>query len=368
MRERVGRAASIDPVSAPVRRLRRIVVMNRGKAPRVSIVMPAHNLERYVGQAIASVLSQSEGSFELLAVDDGSTDGTRDAIRAFRDDRVRLIEMETNQGQGVARNRALAEARGEWVALLDADDWWAPRRLERLLDAATRADAAMVADDCHLIEDGALRPWGRLLRVRGLHLDAPRLIRVEEYVRIDLGLTKPIVRRDVLTRHGIVFDERLTHVEDFVFSIQCLLAGARLIVVPEAYYYYRARHRASSSDRAGVLREHVTAAERLCSDERVRPHAGLRRALAGSIRRDRSEMPYYELVWFLKAGRIGSAAGVVLHSPGVLAVVARHLPLVLRARLSRSHHRAAGAMPPIPARPEPDGRRRGPSPDSAAGG
>jgi succinoglycan biosynthesis protein ExoO len=304
-------------------------------APRVSVVVPAYNVERYIGQAIASVLAQSEASLELLVVDDGSTDATRHAVGAVHDDRLRLLAMPGNRGQGAARNRALSEVRGEWVALLDADDWWAPGRLERLLEAAGRAGAAMVVDDCHLIEDGASRPWGSLQRLRGLHVDAPRLMDAAEFVRIDLGLAKPIIRRDVLVRQGIAFDEALHYVEDFAFYLECLLGGASLLIVPDAYYYYRARHGAVSSDRVSVLREHAEVAERLARDERLQPDSALRRALARAARQDRSGISYYELVRFLKAGRITAATRVVLRSPGALLAVARHLPTVLRARLSR---------------------------------
>jgi succinoglycan biosynthesis protein ExoO len=317
--------------------------MTQGITPRVSVVMPTYNLEQYVGKAIASVLAQSEASFELLVVDDCSTDATRDVVRAHNDGRVRLLAMERNQGQSAARNRALAEARGEWVAQLDADDWWAPERLERLLEAADLADAAMVADDCHLIEDGATRPWGSLLGLHGLHIEAPRLVGATEYVRVDLGPAKPIIRRDVLVRHGIAYDEGLHRVEDFAFGLDCLLAGASLLVVPEAYYYYRARRGARTSDRVAVLREHVEVVERLARDERVQPDPELRRALARVARRDRSGIPYYELVGFIKAGRIAAAARVVLRSPGVLLVVAGQLPIVLRARLSRPR---GGSGPP----------------------
>lgn len=307
-------------------------------APRVSVVMPTYNVERYVGQAISSVLAQSEASLELIVVDDASTDATRDRVRAFHDDRLRLLAMERNGGQATARNRALSEARGEWVALIDADDWWAPERLERLLAAAAQANASMVADDCHLIEDGATRPWGSLMGMHGLHIEAPRLVGAAEFVRVDLGPTKPIIRRDVLTRNGITFDKTLHSVEDFAFSLECLLGGASFLVVPEAYYFYRGRRGATcSSDRVGVLREHAEVTERLAGDSRVRANGELWRALARVARRDRSGIPYYELVGLLEAGRMASAARVVLHSPDVLAVVARNLPIVVRARLSRPH-------------------------------
>jgi succinoglycan biosynthesis protein ExoO len=195
----------------------------------------------------------------------------------------------------------------------------------------------MVVDDCHLIEDGATRPWGSLLGLHGLRIETARTVGGAEFVRVDLGPTKPLIRRELLVRHAIAYDETLRRVEDFAFSLECLLSGARLVVVPEAYYFYRGRGGATcSSDRIGVLREHVEVAERLARDPRVRSDPELRRALARVARRDRAGMPYYEMVGFVRARRIAAAARVVVRSPNVIRLVASHLPIVLRARLSRA--------------------------------
>jgi succinoglycan biosynthesis protein ExoO len=309
--------------------------MTQRGAPRVSVVVPAHNVEPWIGKAIASVLTQTEPSFELLVVDDCSTDATREVIRSIHDARLRLIESERNGGTSAARNRAISQARGEWIALLDADDWWEPQRLERLLEAASQAKTTMVVDDCYLIEDGAMRPWSRLFRVRGLQIDAPRLIGAAEFMRLDLGLAKPMIRRDYLIRHCITFDEQERRAEDFPFYVNCLLAGASLLGVPDAFYFYRARRGAATSDRVGVNESMTTIADRLARDERVRNDPELRLALARLGHRARSEIRYYELVRFLKAGRIVPAAGVAIRSPGVLWTAARHTPTVLRARRSR---------------------------------
>src|SRR4051812_44688990 len=100
----------------------------------VSILMPAYNAERYVAEAVASVLAQTHRDFELLAIDDGSTDGTLGILQSFAatDPRVRILSHE-NTGMGRALNAALERCRHEWVARMDADDVMVPDRLERQL-------------------------------------------------------------------------------------------------------------------------------------------------------------------------------------------------------------------------------------------
>lgn len=104
--------------------------------PRVSIILAVHNGERYLSFALESVLGQSFGSFELLVVDDGSTDGTRAVIdRAVAADaRVRAFHIGPSGRAAIPRNLALAEVRGEFVTFIDHDDWWEPDRLMRMVD------------------------------------------------------------------------------------------------------------------------------------------------------------------------------------------------------------------------------------------
>lgn len=104
--------------------------------PTVTVVMPAYNAAAYVRRAIDSVLAQTWVDRELLVVDDGSSDGTLDVLAGYGN-RLRVI-TQANAGPAAARNRGLLEARGRYVAFLDADDWWLPTKLERqvaLLDA-----------------------------------------------------------------------------------------------------------------------------------------------------------------------------------------------------------------------------------------
>lgn len=99
-------------------------------AQRLTVFMPAFNAEKYIGEAIGSILNQSYEDFELLIIDDGSTDGTVTIIESFNDGRIRLLLNGDNKGLTYTRNKGLREAKGELLAILDADDWAYPNRLE----------------------------------------------------------------------------------------------------------------------------------------------------------------------------------------------------------------------------------------------
>ena len=99
----------------------------------VSIIMPCYNAAPYIAQSIDSVLAQTYEDWELLITDDGSTDKSVDIIQAYcdKDERIRLERSETHCGPGTTRNKAMARARGQYIAFLDADDLWLPDKLER---------------------------------------------------------------------------------------------------------------------------------------------------------------------------------------------------------------------------------------------
>jgi glycosyltransferase involved in cell wall biosynthesis len=99
-------------------------------APTVSVIIPSHNYGRFLGEALGSVLAQSFADFEVTVVDDGSTDDTQAVLDGFHDPRLRRIRIE-NSGNSVAINTGLDAARGEFIAILDADDRWRPAKLER---------------------------------------------------------------------------------------------------------------------------------------------------------------------------------------------------------------------------------------------
>lgn len=112
----------------------------------VSIVMPAYRAAGTIEDSIRSVLAQTHTEWELLVADDCSPDATREVVAAWaqRDPRIRLVAMPVNGGPAAARNGALAQAQGRWIAFLDSDDLWLPRKLERSLAHARTTAAPLV--------------------------------------------------------------------------------------------------------------------------------------------------------------------------------------------------------------------------------
>lgn len=292
----------------------------------VSVIVPAYNVAPYIGQCLASALAQTVDDLEVLIVDDGSTDGTADAVAAFQDSRVRLLGDGVNRGRSAARNAAIRAARGEWLALLDADDWWAPVRLERLLAVAAAQAADIVADDLAVIRDGASEPYTTALLKRRLRLRQPRPITPEQAIDWDLGITQPLVRRSFWVAAGIAFDESLrAGEEDFPALLACLLAGARFVLLPEAYYFYRQRSGSATSQRERLFRASREVTLRLLADPAVQGRAGVRAALQRRLRHLEQVLAYHHFKRLMAERRYGPGLRYLLGQPDLARFLGQHL-------------------------------------------
>ena len=187
--------------------------------PQVSVMMPVYNGEKYVADAIRSLLAQTWQDWELIVVDDGSTDATPRILDQFRDRRIRRV-WQQNAGEAVARNTALDLARGERLAFLDADDVYLPSALEahsRFLEIHPEWDA--VFSDGYLV-DGSGGVLSRLTEHRpGIHTGDI----LEPLVLTASVITVPVctmLRRNMVDRHTIRFDPSLIIGPDWDFWIQ----------------------------------------------------------------------------------------------------------------------------------------------------
>ena len=105
----------------------------------VSIIMPSFNTGKYITETIESVLAQSYKNWELIIVDDCSSDNTDEILSTYlSDDRIHYLKNEKNSGAAFSRNAALREAKGRWIAFLDSDDLWMPEKLEKQIDFMDR--------------------------------------------------------------------------------------------------------------------------------------------------------------------------------------------------------------------------------------
>jgi glycosyltransferase involved in cell wall biosynthesis len=128
--------------------------------PRVSVIIPVRNRETLIQRAIHSVLNQTYRDFEIIVVDDGSTDNTASvaALLAEQDKRVRLLRHVSNRGAQAARNTGIRNAKGEWIAFLDSDDQWYPESLEVRLQLAVKNKLHVVHSECDVLKPESTEP------------------------------------------------------------------------------------------------------------------------------------------------------------------------------------------------------------------
>lgn len=186
--------------------------------PRVSVIIPTYNRRDYVQEAIDSVLAQTFTDYEIIVIDDGSTDGTGEALRARYGDRIHY-EWQGNQGESVARNRGIELARGEYIAFLDSDDLWLPEKLEKqvaYLDAHLDTGAVFCQS---LIIDSEGNPWPSN-QILGLDIHTEDLIL--DNLLCNNIISAPmilLVRRNIINKVG-GFDTSIRYGEDWDFSIR----------------------------------------------------------------------------------------------------------------------------------------------------
>ena len=214
-----------------------------------SVLIDTYNHERFIEKAIVSVLEQDfpAGEREIIVVDDGSTDGTREIVRKF-EPRVRLLEKK-NGGQASAFNAGIPECRGEIVAFLDGDDWWAGKKLTRVAETmAGDATIGIVGHGLVVVErDGSER---NEILLDGFRFEAGTMEGARLFQRRGafLGTSRMTIRSELLRRIGRVPEEIKIQADEYLFTMASVLAGTEIL--PEALTYYRL-HEENSFELAG---------------------------------------------------------------------------------------------------------------------
>ncbi|WP_165217351.1 glycosyltransferase family 2 protein [Affinirhizobium pseudoryzae] len=213
--------------------------MREEKSPEVCVVIAAKDAADTIGRAIQSALREPEVA-EVVVVDDGSSDTTSDVAKALDDGSGRLIvvRFEQNQGPSAARNRAMAVSRAPLIAVLDADDFFFPRRFAAMI-RETGWD--MIADNIGFIHHDpteAIKPDRFHARTRSLsiHDFVDGNISRRGRQRGEIGFLKPVMRRTFLEAHALRYDEALRLGEDYDLYLRALVCGARYKVIDHCGY------------------------------------------------------------------------------------------------------------------------------------
>lgn len=231
--------------------------------PRVSVLMAAHNVERYISEAVGSIVGQSFSDLELLVLDDASTDGTAGIVQRFAavDDRVILIRADANLGRSRARNRLLSMAKGDFVAIMDADDVAMPERIARQVDFLERSpDHVAVGGQADWIDE-----VGRVIGLAPFPCDHASIDAENLRGRAVIYHPSALIRAEPFHRLG-GYDENLLVAEDLDLWLRLAELG-KLANLPETVLRYRLHDKSSQ---VSLAKEIVEAARMACWNAHVR--------------------------------------------------------------------------------------------------
>jgi succinoglycan biosynthesis protein ExoO len=208
-----------------------------------TVIIPNFSAEATLLRAVHSVLTQSLRDIEVIVIDDASTDRSWQLMLDLlpRDQRVRAVRHKANSGKPIAMNRGIALARGRWLAVLDADDWYHSDRLAALIELGEQHQADMVSDNQFLYDASAARVVGTAWpeRAAAWPLGFDDFLRGSNaYDSFNLGMLKPVIRLDFIQRAGLGYEIEARHGQDFFHLLQFYLCGGRAVVSDQPLYFY----------------------------------------------------------------------------------------------------------------------------------
>lgn len=208
--------------------------------PMVSIIVPIYNAEQYLRRCVDSILNQEYTDYELLLVNDGSTDASGDICEEYgdQDPRVIVIQKE-NTGVSDSRNRALDRARGKYLQFLDSDDWITPDATRLFVRAAEEYGCDMVISDFYRVVGERLSPKGDIEEEGVLTREEFAAHMMENPADFYYGvLWNKLYRRDIVEEHKLRMDTDISWCEDFMFNLEYIRHARRFYALHTPIYYY----------------------------------------------------------------------------------------------------------------------------------
>lgn len=212
----------------------------------VSIIMPAYNCEKYVVEAIESVLKQTYSNFELIVIDDGSKDSTLKIINDYaeKDTRVKALQNEKNSGVSATRNRGISIAKGNWIAFLDSDDIWTEEKLEKQMNYANINNADFIFTGSSYIDEEG-KPYSGIFEV-------PEKVSYKKLLRQNvITCSSVLVKKKYFENVKMEKDEM--H-EDYAVWLRILKLGVTAYGVNEPLLIYRISRNSKSGNKMKTVK------------------------------------------------------------------------------------------------------------------
>lgn len=223
-----------------------LFVEREANVSKISVIMPAYNAERYITEAIQSVIAQTFTDWELIVIDDASQDSTAEIVQKLliQDTRILFLQNLQNSGVATTRNRGLDIATGEYIAFLDSDDIWLPNKLQLQYDYifTTNSDLCYTAYQVFSDDDRAYL----------LNFDVPKTISYDDMLKVNsIGCSTATVRRSILP--SPTFNSKLFH-EDYVLWLTLLRQGYKACGIQTSLVKYRKGGRSANKLKAAANR------------------------------------------------------------------------------------------------------------------
>ncbi|MDO4935190.1 MAG: glycosyltransferase family 2 protein [Phascolarctobacterium sp.] len=204
----------------------------------VSIIMPSYNTAKYIGKSIESVLAQTYSNWELIIVDDCSTDNTMEILSMIQDERIHVFQNEKNSGAAVSRNKALREAKGRWIAFLDSDDLWHSEKLEKMLNFMQTNNYSFAYHDYEKIDEES--------KPLGIYVTGPKVVNKTKMYDYDyIGCLTFMYDAQM---HGLIQIKDIKKNNDYAILLK-LCKKADCYLLPENLGQYRIRTNSISHDK-----------------------------------------------------------------------------------------------------------------------
>lgn len=216
--------------------------------PIISVIVPAYNVELFILKCIESILSSTIKDFEVIAVDDCSTDNTLKILKSIKDTRLRIISLQTRNGVSVARNMGIEQANGEYISFVDGDDWVSPFMLERLFKTAKTTNADIVFCNHYSVEDD------KTINTCDIKSDLEFVgeVGISKYIRMFLIKGKKeyepyfpmgqvwgtLYHPRIMCENNLMFIEGMQYKEDVIFSLYAAQFANKIVRLNEPLYYY----------------------------------------------------------------------------------------------------------------------------------
>lgn len=217
------------------------------KEDLVSIIMPLYNASNYIGNTIKCIQAQTYCNWELIVVDDLSTDNSAELVSKFasQDSRIKLFKQNKNQGAAMARNRAVKESNGKFLAFLDSDDIWVPDKLTRQINFMKTNNQSFTCSYYGKIdEDG-----------NNLHytVKAKRIVTYNRLLLHNIGNSTVIYNKEVL---GKTYIPNIRKRNDYLMWLTVIKKAQRIICIPEVLTFHRLRAESLSSKKMSLFKYH----------------------------------------------------------------------------------------------------------------